>query len=97
MIVHNHFLLLSQNTRNAKMQGRSVTSAPTETWFVWFSEEWSGTLVDLAFADSIYGDTLVAFRDNRGGKLSAGFQVSCSVLHSLYVSLKSRCTDGYCI
>lgn len=49
-----------------KAQGRGVKSAPTETWFVWHSEEWTPSLVDLQFADSIYGDVLVAFRDNKG-------------------------------
>lgn len=55
-----------------KAQGRSVKSEPTETWFVWYSEEWSSTLMDLQFADTIYGDTLVAMRDNKGRTLATG-------------------------
>ena len=49
-----------------------MKSAPTETWFVWFSEEWSPTLMDLQFADSIYGDVLIAHRDNKGRTLQTG-------------------------
>lgn len=55
-----------------KAQGRGVKSAPTETWFVWYSEEWTPSLVDLQFADSVYGDVLIAFRDNKGRTLASG-------------------------
>lgn len=55
-----------------KMQGQSVRGAPTETWFVWYSEEWSQTLVSLHFADTVTGDTLIALRDNHGQSLQSG-------------------------
>ena len=53
-------------------QGQGVRSAPTETWFVWNSEEWTSTLVSLHFADTVTGDTLVALRDNHGMSLETG-------------------------
>lgn len=43
-----------------------VRGQPSEMWFVWYSEEWTSTLVDLQFADSVYGDVVIAFRDNKG-------------------------------
>jgi hypothetical protein len=55
-----------------KAQGRGVRSAPTETWFVWYSEEWSDTLVDLKFLDTVSGDAVAALRDNKGRSLSTG-------------------------
>lgn len=55
-----------------KAQGRGVQSAPTETWFVWFSEEWMDTLVDLKFLDTVSGDAVVALRDNKGRSLQTG-------------------------
>jgi hypothetical protein len=35
-----------------KAQGKGVRSAPTEQWFVWYSEEWSMTVVDTKFLDT---------------------------------------------
>jgi hypothetical protein len=70
--------LPSNNTISVKKycvpraQGKGVRSAPTETWFVWFSEEWSDTLVDLQFLDTIAGDALVALRDNKGRSPKTG-------------------------
>jgi len=55
-----------------KAQGKGVKGAPTETWFVWYSEEWTHTLVELKFLDTISGDTVVALRNNKGGPLSTG-------------------------
>lgn len=49
-----------------KALGLSVRSEPFQTWSVWFSEEWSSTLIDLKFAETVTGDTLIALRDNRG-------------------------------
>lgn len=40
--------------------------------FVWFSEEWTHTLVEVKFLDTISGDSLVALRNNKGGTLSTG-------------------------
>lgn len=36
------------------------------------SEEWTHTLVDLKFMDTVSGDVLVALRNNRGNSLSTG-------------------------
>ena len=55
-----------------KAQGRGVRSAPTETWFIWYSEEWSDTLVDLKFLDTVSGDAVAALRDNKGRSLQTG-------------------------
>ena len=55
-----------------KAQGRSVRSASSETWFVWYSEEWTSTLVDLKFLDTVTGDAVVALRDNKGRTLDTG-------------------------
>jgi hypothetical protein len=55
-----------------KAQGRGVRSAPTETWFVWYSEEWSDTLLDLKFLDTVLGDAVAALRDNKGRSLQTG-------------------------
>ena len=49
-----------------------MRSAPTETWFVWFSEEWTDTLVDLKFLDTVSSDAIVALRDNKGRSLQTG-------------------------
>jgi hypothetical protein len=35
-----------------------VRSASTETWFVWFSAEWTDTLVDLKFLNTVSGDLM---------------------------------------
>jgi hypothetical protein len=35
-----------------KAQGKGVRGAPTEQWFVWYSEEWSMTVVDTKFVDT---------------------------------------------
>ena len=55
-----------------KAQGQGVRGAPTETWFVWYSEEWSFTIISLHFGDSVSGDTLVVLRDNHGQSLESG-------------------------
>lgn len=55
-----------------KAQGRGVRGTPTETWFVWYSEEWTDTLVDLKFLDTVSGDAVIALRDNKGRSLSTG-------------------------
>jgi hypothetical protein len=49
-----------------KALGLGVWSQPFESWGVWYSEDWTDTLVELKFTDTQYGDTLVAYRDNRG-------------------------------
>lgn len=55
-----------------KTQGKGVRGVPTETWFVWFSEEWTDTLVDLQFLDTWSGDAVAALRDNKGRSLETG-------------------------
>lgn len=49
-----------------------MRSAPSESWSVWFSEEWTHTLVDLKFLDTVSGNVLAALRNNRGGPASQG-------------------------
>ena len=39
---------------------------------MWFSEEWTDTLVDLKFLDTVSGDAVVALRDNKGRSLKTG-------------------------
>ena len=39
---------------------------------MWFSEEWTDTLVDLKFLDTVSGDAIVALRDNKGRSLQTG-------------------------
>jgi hypothetical protein len=46
--------------------GYSVRSEPTETWTVWGSEEWTDSALDIQFADTMTGDTLVVLRDGIG-------------------------------
>jgi hypothetical protein len=46
--------------------GLSVRSAPSQTWNVWGSEDWTISVTDIQFADTIHGDTLVLFRDGHG-------------------------------
>ncbi len=55
-----------------KAQGKGVRGAPTETWFIWYSEEWSDTLVDIEFLDTVSADAVVALRDNKGRSLDTG-------------------------
>jgi hypothetical protein len=55
-----------------KAQGKGVRTAPTEQWFVWYSEEWSFTAVDVKFLDTVSGNTLVVMRNNKGRTLSSG-------------------------
>lgn len=55
-----------------KAQGKGVRSIATETWYVWYSEEWTGTLVDLKFVDTVSGDVVVVLRDNKGRTLETG-------------------------
>lgn len=54
---------------------KGVRSEPSETWSVWYSELWSDTLIDLKFTDTVYGDTVIAYRDNRGGSDSSNSNV----------------------
>jgi hypothetical protein len=49
-----------------KLVGYSVRSAPTETWNVWGSENWTVSALDIQFTDTIWGDTLVVLRDGIG-------------------------------
>lgn len=55
-----------------KAFGQGIRSEPSEEWHVWYSEEWSGTVIDLYFADVTRGDSLIALRDNRGRSLQTG-------------------------
>jgi hypothetical protein len=49
-----------------KAVGYSVHSIPLETWNVWYSEEWTDSAIDIQFADTLSGDTLVVLRDVAG-------------------------------
>jgi hypothetical protein len=55
-----------------KAQGKGVRGAPMEQWFVWYSEEWSFTAVEISFLDTVSGDALVVMRNNNGRTLSSG-------------------------
>jgi hypothetical protein len=69
-----------------KAQGQGVRSEPSQNWFVWYSEEWSATLVSLHFADTVTGDTLIALRDNHGRTLDSGHVLEDIVsVHSRFV------------
>ena len=52
---------------------------------MWFSEEWTHTLVEVKFLDTISGDSLVALRNNKGGPLSIGPQEHFVLVHPRYV------------
>lgn len=58
-----------------------VWSQPSEEWSVWHSEGWSGTLLSLWFTDTVHGDALVAYRDNRGGRPEDGPTEQAVTLH----------------
>lgn len=79
-----------------KMQGQGVRIAALETWSIWFSEEWSSTIISLHFADTVSGDTLVALRDNRGKSHDSGHVLEDIVsVHPRSVQLDSRLYDRY--
>ena len=69
-------------------QGRGVQSATLETWFIWYSEEWTDSLLELYFTDTIYGDTLIAFRDNKGRSLESGPQEQIVSIHPRAIQAK---------
>jgi hypothetical protein len=71
-----------------KAQGRGVASAATETWFIWYSEEWTDSLLELYFADTIYGDTLIAFRDNKGRGSESGPDEQIVSIHPRAIQAK---------
>lgn len=88
-----------------KALGTGVYREPSETWSVWYSEAWAGTVVDLKFLDSVTGDTLLAFRDARGtvgtdGQQGAQFisvhpraiQIEESLYHAQYETARDRDT-----
>lgn len=62
-----------------------VRSQPFESWSVWDSEGWSNTVLSLAFTDTQRGDTLLAYRDNRGGYEAQGPAEQLISLHPRYV------------
>jgi hypothetical protein len=49
-----------------------VTGTPSETWYVWYSEEWSMTITDMKFSDTIDGDTIIVSRNNKNMDFSTG-------------------------
>lgn len=61
--------------------GESVFHQESETWYVWYSEEWVSTAVELRFADVNSGDTLIALRDNRGKDLKNGPRTQFVTFH----------------
>ena len=62
--------------------GESVFSAQDETWYVWYSEEWTDTALDIKFTDTKFGDTIVVLRDNKGKSLSTGPKQQFISLHA---------------
>jgi hypothetical protein len=79
-----------------KMQGKSVSVAPLETWSVWYSDEWSSGIVSLHFADTVSGDTLIALRDNRGKSLESGHVLEDIVsVHPRVVQMDPSIYDRY--
>lgn len=72
-----------------------MRSAPTETWFVWFSEEWTHTLVEVKFLDTTSGDTIVALRNNKGGPLSTGPSEHFVSVHPR--SIQQKAYDGVAV
>lgn len=79
-----------------KAQGQGVRSAASETWYIWYSEEWTSTLVSLHFADTVTGDTLVALRDNRGRSLETGHVLEDIVsVHPRTVQIDERFYDRF--
>lgn len=55
-----------------KSLNQGVRSEPSETWTVWHSEEWSSSILSVKFTDTVYGDTVVCYRDNRGRSADTG-------------------------
>jgi hypothetical protein len=49
-----------------------VTGKPTQTWYVWYSEEWSMTATSIHFSDVTDGDTLIVVRNNKNGDYTKG-------------------------
>jgi hypothetical protein len=76
-----------------KAQGKAVRGAPTETWFIWFSEEWSDTLVNVEFLDTVSADTVVVLRDNKGRSLDTGPLEHFVTVHSRKIQRNTALFD----
>jgi hypothetical protein len=55
-----------------KSMSDGVTGEPRETWYVWYSEEWSMTVTDIKFSDVVRGDTLIVSRNNKNLNFETG-------------------------
>lgn len=48
-------------------KGFSIYQITGEAWWVWYSEHWAATTIDIQFSDLERGDSLVILRDGSGG------------------------------
>lgn len=76
-----------------KAMGESVRREPSEDWNVWFSEEWSSTILDIQFSDTVVGDMLIVHRDNRGHTLDTGPLEQFVSVHPRYIQDNARTFD----
>jgi hypothetical protein len=72
--------------------GYSVRSAKSETWTVWYSENWSISATDIQFADTVDGNTLVVLRDG-SGQTNMGPTEQFITIHPRYLSPSSTCSS----
>lgn len=49
-----------------RAMGEGVRGEQSEDWYVWYSDEWSQTIIDVRFTDTLFGDSIIVHRDNRG-------------------------------
>jgi hypothetical protein len=79
-----------------KQQGANARIASHETWIVTNSESFTHTLVDLYFADTVTGDTLLALRDNHAGNTETGYRKEYLVtIHPRSIQCDAQTYDTY--
>jgi hypothetical protein len=71
-----------------------VWSQPIESWGIWYSEGWSDTLLDLSFTDTVFGDVLLAYRDNRGGFPADGPRAQFISIHPRFIQADDGAGGG---
>jgi hypothetical protein len=67
-----------------------VTGQPTETWYVWYSEEWSMTVTDIKFSDTVNGDTIIVSRNNKNMGFATGPSEQFISVHPREIQLDIR-------
>jgi hypothetical protein len=77
-----------------KAVGYSVRSAPGETWTVWGSDKWTESAMDIQFADTILGDTLIVLRDGIGS-VDMGPQQQFVTVHPRSIQVDAVQWDRY--